>query len=117
MKKAKLIGLLFADPTNKGYQHVAAQYRKDIGQEPNEMLLPCYDGVNVLLRAIQKSGDVMDTAKARDAFSEVLPMMSVQGEELTLGGKTVYGSDQEIVTVNYIGVVRNGKPVVIGKAK
>ena len=38
-------------------------------------------------------------------------------DQLTLGGKDVYGADQEIVTVNYIGVVRNGEPVVIGKAK
>jgi branched-chain amino acid transport system substrate-binding protein len=112
-----LIGLLFADPANKGYQHIEAAYKKSIGQEPNEMLLPCYDGVNVLLRAIQKAGDVTDTAKVRDAFAQVLPTTSVQGEELTLGGKDVYGADQEIVTVNYIGVVRNGEPVVIGKAK
>jgi branched-chain amino acid transport system substrate-binding protein len=112
-----LIGLLFADPANKGYQHIAAEYRKSVGQEPNEMLLPCYDGVNVLLRAIQKAGDVNDTAKVRNAFAQVLPTISVQGEELKLGGKDVYGADQEIVTVNYIGVIRNGEPVVIGKAR
>lgn len=112
-----LIGLLFADPANKGYQRIAADYRKAIGQEPNEMLLPCYDGVKVLLRAIQKAGDVNDTAKVRDSIARVLPMKSVQGEELTLGGKGAYGADQEIATVNYIGVVRNGKPVVIGKAR
>lgn len=112
-----LIGLLYADPANDGYRGLATRYRKDIGQEPNEMLLPCYDGVRVMFRAIQKAGDVNDTAKVRAAFAQALPMSSVQGEELTLGGKDVYGADQEIVTVNYVGIVKDGIPVVVGKLR
>jgi branched-chain amino acid transport system substrate-binding protein len=104
---------LFADPTNKGYQRIAADYKKDIGQAPNEMLLPSYDGVNVLLHAVQKGGDVNDPAKAASAFAQALPMPSVQGDELTLGGKFHH----TVMTINYIGVIRNGAPVVLGKVR
>jgi branched-chain amino acid transport system substrate-binding protein len=112
-----MINFLFADPANPGYQRLAAEYKKNVGQDPNEMLLPCYDGFNALVRAIQKGGDVNDSAKVRDAFASVFPMTSTQGDTLTLGGKQTFGADQEIITTNYIGVIKDGQPVAIGKIK
>jgi branched-chain amino acid transport system substrate-binding protein len=112
-----MINMLYADPANEGYRRIAAAYRKSVGQDPNEVLVSFYDGANVLLRAIQKAGDVDDAARVRAAFAEALPMPSVQGDELTLGGEKESGVDQQIMSVNYIGVIRNGEPVVIGKAK
>jgi branched-chain amino acid transport system substrate-binding protein len=36
---------------------------------------------------------------------------------LTLGGKDIYGVDPEVLTVNYVGVIRDGEPVVVGTAE
>lgn len=112
-----MIVTLFADPGSQGYRRIAAAYKKEIGQEPNEMLLPCYDGMSVLLRAIQAAGDVNDTAKVSAAFAKALPMRSVQGDDLTLGGRDTIGVDHQVMTTIYIGEIKNGEPVVIGKAK
>jgi branched-chain amino acid transport system substrate-binding protein len=112
-----MIVSLFADPKNEGYQRIVAEYKKAIGQEPNEMVLPSYDGVSVLLRAIQKAGTVTDTAKVAAAFAQALPMPGVLGDELTLGGKAVFGSDQQVMSTIYVGAMRDGVPVVLGKTK
>ena len=110
-----MINLLYADRGTEGYQRVAAEYTKSVGQEPNEMVVTFYDAANVLLHAIQKAGDAEDTSKVRDAFTGTLPMPSVQGDEMKLGGKSASGVDQQILTVDYIGVIRDGEPVVVGK--
>ena len=81
------------------------------------MLLPVYDGVSALPHAIQKAGDVEDTTKVAAACSQALPMPSIQDDELTLGGSETFGADREIMTTIYIGVIRNGEPVVLGKVK
>jgi branched-chain amino acid transport system substrate-binding protein len=111
------INMLYADPANEGYKRLAAAYKKARGQDPNEIIVSFYDGANVLLNAIHKAGIVDDTAKVAAAFSKALPMKSVQGDELTLGGKATYGVDAQVMSVNYIGVIHNGEPVVLGKAK
>jgi branched-chain amino acid transport system substrate-binding protein len=112
-----MINMLYADPANQGYQRIAAAYRKAVGQDPNEIIVAFYDATNVLLHAIQKAGDIDDTAKVAAAFATALPMESVQGDQLSLGGKATFGVDHQILSVNYIGAIRNGEPVVIGKTK
>lgn len=112
-----MISILYADRAAEGYKRIASEYRKSVGQEPNEILVSFYDGASVLLNAIQKSGDAQDTTKVAAAFSKALPMPSVQGDMLRLGGKATSGADQQIMSVMYIGVIRNGVPVVVGKAK
>jgi branched-chain amino acid transport system substrate-binding protein len=111
------INMLYADPNNKGYQRIVAEYRKDVGQDPNEIIVSFYDGASVLLHAIQKAGDPQDTAKVALAFPRTLPMESVQGDTLTLGGRATSGIDHQIMTVNYVGVIKDGVPVIIGKVK
>lgn len=110
-----MLNLLYVDTASEGYKRLAAEYRKAVGQDPNEMIVTFYDGANVLLHAIQKGGDVNDTAKARAAFAQVLPMQSAQGDELRYGGKATSGVENQIMTVGYIGVIKNGVPVIIGK--
>ena len=105
------INLLYADPTNPGYQRIAAAYKKANGQDPNEIIVSFYDGVNVLLHAIQKAGDPNDTTKVAAAFGSALPLTSVQGDEMT------YGKNREVLTVDYVGVIKNGEPVIVGKIK
>lgn len=111
------INMLYADPANEGYKRLVAAYRKARGQDPNEIIVSFYDGMNVLLNAIQKAGTADDTSKVVAAFPKVLPMKSVQGDELTIGGKASYGVDAQVMSVNYIGTIRNGEPVVLGKTK
>jgi branched-chain amino acid transport system substrate-binding protein len=111
------INMLYADPANKQYQRVAAAYTKNVGQAPNEIIVSFYDAADAMLRAIQKAGTVDDTAKVVAAFPSAFPMQSLQGDALTLGGKSTYGIDRQIMTVNYIGVIQNGAPEIITKAK
>ena len=112
-----MINLLYVDPANNGFKRLAAEYKKTVGQEPNEMIVTFYDAANVLLAAIQKAGDIRDTAKVAAAFAKALPMSSAQGDELSLGGKKHSGVDQQIMTTDYVAVIRNGEPVVVGKIK
>jgi branched-chain amino acid transport system substrate-binding protein len=111
------ISLLYADPANAGYQRLAAEYKKVNGQEPNNIIVAFYDSANVLLRAIQKAASVDDTTKVAAAFGQVLPTQSLQGDELTAGGKSEIGRDHQIMTVNYVSVLKNGVPVIAGKIR
>jgi branched-chain amino acid transport system substrate-binding protein len=111
------VNVLYADPANEGYRRLAAAYKKSRGHDGNEIMVAYYDAVNILLNAIQKAGTVDDAGKVAAAFSKALPLKSLQGDELRLGGMPYYGSDTQILTVNYIGVIRNGEPVVVGKTK
>jgi branched-chain amino acid transport system substrate-binding protein len=108
---------LFADQANPGWKALSARYQKRNGHVPNEMLVPMFDGSKALLRAVELSGDPNDTAKIVAAFAKALPMKSVQGDELTWGGKDTIGIDQEVISTEYLGVIRNGEPVLLGKAK
>ena len=106
-----MVSMLYVDPTNPAYRKLAAQFKKDVGQAPNPILLPNYDAVNVLLHAIQKAGTVQNTAKVAAAFAKVLPMKSLSGDTLKLGGE----ADHQIMTTTYIGVIKKGVPVAVGK--
>jgi branched-chain amino acid transport system substrate-binding protein len=109
--------VLYADPAGKGYLRLASEFRKTVGQDPNELIVPFYDAAAVLLRAIQKAGDTQDTSKIAAAFSQALPMTSVQGDTLTLGGMASSGVDRTIMSANYVGQIKDGGVVVIGKIK
>jgi branched-chain amino acid transport system substrate-binding protein len=112
-----MLNMLYADPANQGYQRLVAAYHKQIGQDPNEIIVPFYDVTNVVLHAIQKAGTINDTAKIAAAFSQALPMKSVQGDEMRFGGMHAFGIDRQVLTVNYIGEIRNGEPVIVGRTK
>jgi branched-chain amino acid transport system substrate-binding protein len=105
-----LINILYADPENAAYRNLVEKYTKVVGQAPNEIIVPYYDAYNVLLRAIQKAGDVDDTTKVARAFPEVLPFKSVQGDDITW-------AHQQLRTYDYVGVLTDGRPVVKGKVK
>ena len=110
--------MLYGDTGNAGYQRIIAEYKKvNNGQEPHHFIVPFVDATNVLLRSIQIAGDVNDTSKIVDSFAKALPMKSLHGDELGLGGKATIGIDHQITTVNYIAVIRNGQPVIVGKVR
>jgi len=113
------ITTLYADPANAGYQRLVGDYKKLNGQEPNNIVVAFYDATNVLLHAIQKAGSISDTEKIASAFSSALPVKSLQGDELSFGGKSATGVDvsNQIMTVNYIAVIKNGETAIVGKIK
>jgi branched-chain amino acid transport system substrate-binding protein len=112
-----LICLLYADPTNEGYQRIAAEYQKAVGQEPNEMLVLVYDGIRAMFSAIEKSGDVNDTTKVAASFASIMPLKTLQGDAMTLSGKQYSGADQQLIVPNFIGVIKGGIASVIAKVK
>jgi branched-chain amino acid transport system substrate-binding protein len=105
-----LVNVLYADTSAPGFQRLAAAYQKKVGQFPNEFLAPDYDAFNVILKAIQKAGDVNDTAKVAASFKDVMPMKSVQGGDMNW-------VPQQIITTEYISVLHDGKPVIKGEIK
>lgn len=105
-----LINVLYADPDNAEYQALVAAYRAEVGQDPNEVIVPYYDGFNVLFEAIRKAGTIDDAAKVAEAIPQVLPMPSLQGDEITW-------KHQQLHTYDYIGVLTDGRPAVKGKIK
>lgn len=106
-----MVNILYADQNNPGFQRVAADYKRQYnGQSPNEMIAVYYDAASVLLAAIKKGGDVNDTSKVAASISTVLPMKGLQGDEMTY-------SYQQIRTYDYVGVIKDGVPVVAGKVK
>ncbi|CAN5362514.1 ABC transporter substrate-binding protein [soil metagenome] len=112
-----MINMLFADPTNAGFKSIAEKYKARTGNDANEVIVGYADAARVVLAAIQKAGTVSDTTKIAAAFKQTLPMTGLQGTKMVFGGNEVYGKDAQIKTVNYIGVIRDGKTVVVGEAK
>jgi branched-chain amino acid transport system substrate-binding protein len=108
---------IFADRNNPGYKEIAARYTKDIGQEPNDIIVQNYDGMKVFFRAIELSGNPNDTAKIMAAFPKALPMKSIQGDDLTLGGKNTIGANLQVMSTEYVGTIHDGEPVVLALAK
>lgn len=110
-----VVNVLAADPANKAYAAFAAEFRSAIGQEPNEVLAPYSDGVNFLIKSIQASGAVGDTSKFEEGFFKAAPFTTIQGESAPIGGKAEYGIDHQVNAVRYIGVIKSGAVVVVGK--
>ena len=48
-------------------------------------------------------------------LDKAMPMTSVQGDEMVMTGKDIIGVNREILSTEYIGVIKNGEPVVLGK--
>jgi branched-chain amino acid transport system substrate-binding protein len=110
-----LLNMVYVDPANEGYKNFAAQYKKAVGQDPNESLAPYSDGVNMLIRSVQASGSVDDTSKFDAGFRKALPMKSIQGDMLTIGGGMAHGIDNQVAAVRYVGRIKDGKLEIVGK--
>jgi branched-chain amino acid transport system substrate-binding protein len=110
-----VLNMVYVDPANEAYKRFAGEYRKAVNQEPNESLAPYSDGVNILIQSIVKSGSVEDTSKFEEGFRKALPMKSIQGDMLTIGGGMAHGIDHQVAAFRYIGVIKNGQLQVVGK--
>jgi hypothetical protein len=71
--------------------------------------------VNILIQSIVKSGAVGDTSKFEEGFKKALPMKSIQGDMLTIGGGMAHGIDHQVAAFRYIGMIKNGQLKVMGK--
>lgn len=109
------IHALNGDPNSPAYKKLIADYGAIEGHEPNDTIVFFTDGPRILLRAIEKAGTVNDVNKVAAAFSKALPMTSVLGDQLELGGKATYGVDAEVMNPIYIGESRDGGIVIRGK--
>ncbi|MFW8566284.1 ABC transporter substrate-binding protein [Orrella sp. 11846] len=112
-----LITMMFGDPENEGWKELEAVYKERNNHQPNMIIVPYYDGPNVLLHAIQKAGGANDVDKVLKAMPETFPVKALQGDDLILGGEKSIGVPQQINTVNYIAVVKDGVPVIQGKTE
>jgi ABC-type branched-subunit amino acid transport system substrate-binding protein len=70
------------NPKEKDPRHVSfvKRYKEMFGEEPESFAAHAYDGMNILIEAIQKAG--LNRAKIRDALTEVKHFRGVTGEIL-----------------------------------
>jgi len=103
-----------ADVTTKGYKDLELQYAKVLKPPMNEFVVYFYDAARMLLDAIQAAGSVDDTDKIRAALEKVSPYKGVQGS-IRWGGMKAYGANHQILTPVFIGMIKNGEQVIIGR--
>jgi branched-chain amino acid transport system substrate-binding protein len=109
-----IVHMVFADAGNPNYKPIADRYRQKVGQLPNELIVNFYDGTVALMKALQASGQPDKPQTVREAFPKVFPMKSLQGDMLQFGGKETLGVDAQLFSRNYIAIIKNGAPVVVG---
>ena len=109
-----LICYAAADVTTKNYKDLEAQYAKVLKPPMNEFVVYFYDAARMMLDAIQAAGTVDDTDKIRAAMEKVASHNGVQGT-IRWGGIKAYGSNHQILTPTFIGMIKNGDQVIIGR--
>jgi len=110
-----ILNMVYVDPANEGYKAYAERYKKAVGQEPNESMAPYTDGTHVLIRSVAASGSVDDVSRFDAGFRKALPMKSMQGDMLTIGGGMAHGIDNQVAAFRYIGTLKDGELKIIGK--
>jgi branched-chain amino acid transport system substrate-binding protein len=109
-----LIGYTAADVTEQYYKDLEAKYAKVLKPPMGEFVVYFYDQVNMLLNAMQAAGTVEDTDKIAAQLEKATPYKGVQGT-IRWGGMKTYGSNHQILTPVYIGAIKNGEQVIIGR--
>lgn len=109
-----MISVLYADPTNAGFNDLLAAYKENTGHDGNAIIVAFYDAINVLIAAMEASEDPADATKVAEAFATVLPATSVQGDPLLPGSVNAEGEPRQIRTTMYVGQIQNGEAVSQG---
>ena len=112
-----VLNYMLTDPASATHKRLADEYKRTYGHDMNDVLPAFYDATRVLFAAMQKAGTVTDAEKVRQAIPQVMPFKAALGGELVLSGKSTYGANTQIVTVSYVGEIRNGETVILGVAK
>lgn len=109
-----LICYAAADTTTKAYKDLEAKYAQVLKPPMNEFTVYFYDMARMLLEAIQRAGTVDDTDKVRAEFEKLSPFSGIQGS-VRWGGMDSYGSNHQIITPVFVGMIKNGEQVIAGK--
>ena len=105
-----------ADTTNQKYQWLEKQYTEIYPPPMNAFNVFFYDAAHMLFDAIEKAGSVEDTEKVREALEKLTPYNGMQGS-LIWGGQNIYGNDHQIQTPTFVGLIKDGKEVLVEKIK
>ncbi len=111
---AGLISYAAADTTTKAYKELEAKYAEVLKPPMNEFTVYFYDMARMLLEAIQRAGTVDDTDKVRAEFEKLSPYSGIQGQ-VRWGGMDHYGSNHQIITPVFVGIVKNGEQTIAGQ--
>ena len=109
-----LIGYAAADVTTKNYKELAAKYEKVLKPPMNEITVYFYDASRMLLDAIQAAGTVDDTDKVRAILARAGPYNGIQGA-IRWGGMKTYGVNHQILTPTFIGMIKGGEQIIVGR--
>lgn len=109
-----LISFAAADSSAPYYKDIEAKYAKVLKPPMNEFTVYQYDIAKVLLAAIQSAGTIDDTDKVRAALEKVVPYQGVQGT-IRWGGMKEYGSNHQMLTPVFIGMIKNGDQAIMGR--
>ena len=104
-----VINYLQADESDPTYQQIAAKAKKYSPHPMHTSTINFIDAARIMMAAMQKAGTVTDSEAVRAAIPEVMPMPSVLGAALRLGGRDVYGADNQVITPSYIGIIHDGQ--------
>lgn len=109
-----LICYAAADASTPAYRELESKYAQVLRPPMNEFTVYFYDVVHMLLAAMQAAGTVEDTDRIVEALQATSPYEGIQGA-VSWGGKADYGVDHQILTPTFIGMVKDGEQVIIGR--
>lgn len=88
------------DPKLKAFQ---TSYKKRYGQEPDVFAAHAYDGMNIIIQAIQKAG--LNRVLIRDVLTDLKTFQNYQG----VTGKIVFDQSWNDISPVFMAEVRQGK--------
>lgn len=112
-----IVSMVYANPKNDDYRQLVEKFHAQNGQAPDSIIVSFYDATNLLMKAIQDAGSPDDVDAIKQSFAKVVPVTSLQGDELTMGGASKLGMDHQVMSVNYISVIKNGEPTIVAKIR
>lgn len=109
-----LLGYAAADPTTQSYKDLEAKYAKVLKPPMNEFTVYFYDAVRMMLDAVQAAGTVDDTDKIAAELAKIKEYKGLQGT-IRWGGEKTYGTNHQILTPTFIGMIKDGQQVIVGR--
>ena len=88
------------DPKLKAFQE---NYQKRFGQKPDVFAAHAYDGMNIIIEAVQKAG--LNRALIRDVLTDMKTFKGYQG----VTGKVIFDGTWNNVRPIFMASVKNGK--------
>lgn len=109
-----LICYAAADTTTPAYKDLEARYAKVLKPPMNEFTVYFYDAVRMMLDAVQAAGTVDDTDRIAAELERIREYKGLQGT-IRWGGQQTYGTNHQILTPTFIGMIKDGQQAIIGR--